>query len=407
MNAIFGFFSLVIVISTRYFLIPRIVGFDLNTNLLQYLDVLFNTPFISYKTLKECIFMLNYKGDITQGSNLNQLPLYVKFFSLIPENLHFYVFCLFDLGSIYFIVKIINKKNEKEINQNNNVKIMLYLLNPLTYINLLMKTEFVVIQFCLIAAIYYIQKTKNSIDTIKSAFFIAIATYLDIYNIGLSLILINFTSKNKQLFIVSFVSIQALLMAISYKMQPSFIINNIFSKALFKEQYPNIGLWWYFFIEMFEEYRDFFKFVFNCYCYIFVLPMFIRFKKYPLQAFVILFTWITLFKPYPSIGELGLILLFFVYWFDLKIIENKLIMTLLVIHSLVLLPVFYHLWITIGSGNSNFFYALTLVYVLSLVLILLGMVKSVLYWEYKDTYIAPLNDKEDKEEEQIKLTCVQ
>lgn len=406
MNALSGLLILLVVIPTRYLVIPTLVGFDSSANLLNYFDVLFNNPFISYKTLKECIYMLGNSAYIQTGSNLNQLPLYVKLFSFIPEKLHFYVFCVFDLGSMWFILKISDSHSNKESKLSSTAKILLYLLNPLIYINLLMKTEFVVVQFCIIMTIYHIQRNKSSMSTLMAGGFIALAAYFDIYNLGLSLVLLNFAPAKNSLFIGSFSSILALLMAISYKMQPTFVANNIISKLLFKEQYPNIGLWWYFFIEIFQEYRDFFKFVFNCYCFIFVIPIFIRFKKYPLQAFVMLFTWITLFKPYPSFGELGLILTCFVYWFDLSIVKYKFVMVLLIVHSLILLPVFYHLWITIGSGNSNFFYALTLVYVASLVLILLGMIKSVLYKEYEASSVSAAGENENDQDKKKPLNLV-
>lgn len=408
MNALSGFLLLLVVISTRYLIIPSLIGFDSSANLLNYFDVLFNNPFISYKTLKECIFMVENSAYVHTGSNLNQLPLYVKLFSLIPEKFHFYVFCMFDFGSMWFVLQIATNNSKKEAKLSTPVKMLLYLLNPLIYINLLMKTGFVIVQFCIIMTIYHIQKSKSSMNTLMAGGFTALAAYFDIYNLGLSLVLLNFAPAKNPLLIGSFSSILTLLMASSYKMQPTFVANNIISKLLFKEQYPNIGLWWYFFIEIFQEYRDFFKFIFNCYCFIFVVPIFIRFKKYPLQAFVILLTWITLFKPYPSFGELGFILTCFVYWFDLSIIKYKFLMVLLIVHSLILLPVFYHLWITIGSGNSNFFYALTLVYVASLVLILLGMIKSVLYREYEAAYVSAADESDagQKDEEKKLLNLV-
>ncbi|CAI8509016.1 unnamed protein product [Hanseniaspora opuntiae] len=135
-------------------------------------------------------------------------------------------------------------------------------------------------------------------------------------------------------------------------------------------------------------------------------PIFLRFKSYPLQAAMILFTWITMFKPYPTVGELGFILTAFVSWFDMNVIENKLIMGLLVMHSLVLLPVFYHLWITVGSGNSNFFYAMTLVYVIGLALVLLGMIKSLLYKEYITINCDDDNNEDSTSGKKLNLVCV-
>ena len=401
LNAVF----LMVVVSTRYLAIPKLLSvFNAEQMMLQYVDVLFNTPFISYKTLKECILFTKYKND---GSNLNQMPLYVLLFAKIPEYLHFYVFALVDILTLMYFIKL---AVPTKVGASLKTKFWLYLFNPLTFLNLVMQTQFVFTQFFIVAALYYCQNYKlNTNNVYKAATAIAMSAYLDVYNIGLSLICLNFflETKLKQAYIIAFVATMFILYAISYQINPYFIENVIFACVLFKEQYPNIGLWWYFFIEMFQEYRNFFKFVFNGYCYIFTIPIYLRFKNYPLQAAVILFTWITMFKPYPSIGELGLILTVFVSLFDMYIVDNKLIMWLLVIHSLVLLPVFYHLWITVGSGNSNFFYAMTLVYVVSIALILLGMIKSVLYKEYVEVNDLEKEAKDgDKPQKKLNLVCV-
>ncbi|KAL6936685.1 hypothetical protein ACO0R3_000288 [Hanseniaspora guilliermondii] len=393
-----------IYITTRYFLFPHLLKmFNAEQMMLQYIDVLFNTPFISYKTLKECILFTQFKNN---GSNLNQMPLYVSLFVNIPEQLHFYMFALIDMLTLLYFLKL---DLPHCVSTSLKTKFWIYLFNPLIFLNLIMRTQFVFTQFFIIMALYYCQNYKlNKYHVYKASISIAIATYLDIYNIGLALICLNFFKKfnQRKQSTICFITALTLLYFISYRINSNFIDNVILSCVLFKEQYPNIGLWWYFFTEMFQEYRNFFKFVFNGYSYIFVIPVFLRFKHYPLQGSVILFTWITMFKPYPTVGELGFILTAFVSWFDMNIIENKLIMGLLVMHSLVLLPVFYHLWITVGSGNSNFFYAMTLVYVIGLALVLLGMIKSLLYNEYISINCDDKNHEEDKSDKKLNLVCV-
>ncbi len=48
-------------------------------------------------------------------------------------------------------------------------------------------------------------------------------------------------------------------------------------------------------------------------------------------------------------------------------------------------PAFHHLWIYAGSGNANFFYAITLVWNLALVIILTDTLYAVLRdeWEFE------------------------
>lgn len=46
-------------------------------------------------------------------------------------------------------------------------------------------------------------------------------------------------------------------------------------------------------------------------------------------------------------------------------------------------PVFHHLWLYAGSGNANFFYAITLVWALALIILLTDTVYSVLRDEWE------------------------
>ena len=55
---------------------------------------------------------------------------------------------------------------------------------------------------------------------------------------------------------------------------------------------------------------------------------------------------------------------------------------LLFLHGILLSPLFYHLWIDLGSGNSNFFYAISLVYALALGLLITDIMWGVIRLEY-------------------------
>lgn len=43
-------------------------------------------------------------------------------------------------------------------------------------------------------------------------------------------------------------------------------------------------------------------------------------------------------------------------------LRHPVVTTLLHLHSSLLLPLFHHLWLGQGTGNANFFYAITLVF---------------------------------------------
>ena len=52
--------------------------------------------------------------------------------------------------------------------------------------------------------------------------------------------------------------------------------------------------------------------------------------------------------------------------------------TATILYAALLGPAFYHLWIYAGSGNANFFYAITLVWSLGLTVILTDSLFAVL-----------------------------
>ena len=45
---------------------------------------------------------------------------------------------------------------------------------------------------------------------------------------------------------------------------------------------PNVGIFWYFFTEVFDHFRTFFVFVFQIHAFIYVAPLTIRLRQYPL-----------------------------------------------------------------------------------------------------------------------------
>ena len=59
---------------------------------------------------------------------------------------------------------------------------------------------------------------------------------------------------------------------------------------------PNMGLWWYFFAEIFEHVRGFFIFVFHAQSVLLLVPLTIRLQHTPLVLAVIACMLMALFK---------------------------------------------------------------------------------------------------------------
>ena len=68
---------------------------------------------------------------------------------------------------------------------------------------------------------------------------------------------------------------------------------------------PNPGLWWYFFTEMFDAFRNFFLGVFWLHMLSYSVPFCVRLRKQPLVAVVAMMGITTIFQPYANVGEVG------------------------------------------------------------------------------------------------------
>ena len=71
---------------------------------------------------------------------------------------------------------------------------------------------------------------------------------------------------------------------------------------------PNVGLWWYFFIEMFDSFREFFLGVFWLHMISYVPGFTLRFRTQPLFVVVALTGIVAIFQPYPSVADSALFL---------------------------------------------------------------------------------------------------
>lgn len=69
---------------------------------------------------------------------------------------------------------------------------------------------------------------------------------------------------------------------------------------------PNVGLWWYFFIEIFDSFREFFLGVFWLHLGGYVGALCIRLRTQPLFVITALLGIFAIFKPYPSISDTSL-----------------------------------------------------------------------------------------------------
>lgn len=147
---------------------------------------------------------------------------------------------------------------------------------------------------------------------------------------------------------------------------------------------PNVGLWWYFFVEMFDSFRAFFLAVFWLHLASYVGGLCIRLRAQPLAVLSCLLGIFAIFKPYPSIADTALFLAVLpLYRHLFPVMRYPFVAAAAILYASFLGPAFYHLWIYAGSGNANFFYAITLVWSLAQSLLVSDLAFAVIRDEWE------------------------
>lgn len=355
-------------------------------SLQQQLDksVEFSTPMTSYRSLREGVYMLSNNFQLYNGGVVHHSPLLIALLSLIEsEALVALLYAALD-ALIAYQLMCITRCFHKYVFMPVWLPSVLYSVNPLVLLSCISRSSVIFTNACISTAV--LSALRGNIVVCSMA--IATAGYLSLYPILLLAPLTtifregNARSKLCACFILTSIG----LLSVSYYITGNswdFLHATYGSLIKFEKLFPNLGLWWYFFIEMFEMFLPFFKAVFNIFVISFIGPITLRFCEQPFYAFVLCLGWITITKPYPTLGDAGFFLSFIPFFSPLfGYLRYPVISCLLFLHAILLSPIFYHLWVDLGSGNSNFFYAISLVYALALASIIVDLSWAMLRIEF-------------------------
>lgn len=149
---------------------------------------------------------------------------------------------------------------------------------------------------------------------------------------------------------------------------------------------PNLGVFWYFFTEMFEHFRLFFTYVFQINVFIYTIPLTIRLRNDPIVNIFIQLGLISCLKSYPSVGETGFYLSFLpLLSYLFAYMRNIIVYSVMLIVSTILAPIMFYLWLGGGGGNANFYFAITLVYSIGQIFLLVDIFYASLKREFIKT----------------------
>ena len=164
---------------------------------------------------------------------------------------------------------------------------------------------------------------------------------------------------------------------------------------------PNIGLFWYFFTEMFEHFRLFFLAVFQLNAMIYVVPLCVRLKSDPMLLSISLLVLSAVFRSYPSLGDVGLYFALLPTCKHLYVfLRQSFIAGCMIVASSVLGPIMYNLWIFSGAANANFYFAVTLAFNTAQIF----LVSDILFGHVKRQYLLLNGTKMTVDGELARLT---
>ncbi|KAJ1813595.1 hypothetical protein LPJ56_005120 [Coemansia sp. RSA 2599] len=363
------------------------------------------TPVTSYKRLVEGLHLAAQGISPFDGGLFHQSPLLLILFRVpfgwLPRIFSDALFVAADVLVALVLAKIAANKialpgfarrplvpGETAFRCPPSAVAMLYLFNPLTLATCLARSTIVFSHLATASALYF--GTSGQIDIAIAL--AAVATHLSLYPAvlvaPLSLMAGGALQSRSESKPRSSFSVAGAVLALC-KFATCFAAIHLLFVLLYGSQYfsatfeftlkatdlqPNVGLFWYFFIEIFDEFRQFFIAVFQLTALAFTVPISWRFRSDPLFGSVMLVGVISALKSYPSWGDLSLFLsLIPIYEELVKYMQYTFLSANLLLYGVGLAPVFWHLWIEQGSGNANFFYAATLVYVFGQITLLFDL----------------------------------
>ncbi|KAK6949353.1 hypothetical protein Daesc_009428 [Daldinia eschscholtzii] len=369
-----------------------------------------STPVTSFKRLQEGLFLYNHNVSPYDGGVYHQAPLLLPLFSLLPDPSTYPIFAyilyiIVDLLSADALYKIAESGEasasrlftsaRKERRWSGYIVAAIFLFNPFTIATCMGRPTNV---FTTCAILHAIAKAIAG-NPFTSMLALSFATYLSMYPILLlpPLILLAYDRQHTSRRISSLlqfagINVAAVIVCLSVLFVGSYLLTGSWEfiastygiQLTLTDLTPNVGLWWYFFIEMFDSFRAFFLGVFWLHLSCYVGGLSIRIRSQPLAVLTILLGIFAIFKPYPSIADTSLFLAMVpLFRHIFPLLRYSFLAASTILYSSFLGPSFYYLWIYAGSGNANFFYAITLVWSLGQSLLVSDLTFAVLRDEWE------------------------
>ncbi|KAF2110447.1 CDC91 cell division cycle 91-like protein [Lophiotrema nucula] len=353
-----------------------------------------STPVTSFKRLQEGLFLYTHNVSPYDGGVYHQAPLLLPLFSLLPNPSYYpfatnLLFTAVDLLGASALMQIVESgqsvttrlfsSSRKDMRWSSIAVAASFLFNPFTVVTCVARSTSALTNLFILTAMAKASQGAS----FTFIFALSIASYLSMHPILLfpPLLLLCYdvrvtkTKSSSSPLAFTFYHTMGLVDAIGGLLSLSAFLTGSWEflsatygvRLLLPDLTPNVGLWWYFFTEMFDSFREFFLGVFWLHVASYMPGLTIRLRKQPLFVAATLTGIFAVFTPYPSIADAALYLSLVPLFRHLfPMMRYTFLAASTILYATFLGPAFYYLWIYAGSGNANFFYAITLVWSLGL-----------------------------------------
>ena len=387
-------------VSGYHYLIAIVIRFALlhsnyKSSIQERVEV--STPLNSWKRLLEGIHLYSVNVDPYSGDLFHESPLILVTFRLLITYLGPYIEILFvfiDVLVAFLLYKTacsyvtkLAKEEERKLQKGEYSKLSkslvltehnsesipayvayAYLFNPYIIFNCVGLTTTTFFNLLLTGIFYSIVKEKKLLCTLLLSLVTLQSFYLFILIVPLCLQFYHSEKTKKCIFqiIILYLSTFGGLLAICHRVAGSWgFIESTFGFILHvNDLTPNIGLFWYFFTEMFDHFRALFISALQINATVlYLIPLTLHLKDEPFFLAFTLTALTTVFKSYPCLGDVGFYFSLLPIWKHLFFfMQQTFVTTCFLIITSVLGPSVWNLWIYAGSANANFFFGVTLAF---------------------------------------------
>ncbi|XP_062501181.1 phosphatidylinositol glycan anchor biosynthesis class U protein-like [Corticium candelabrum] len=376
-----------------------------------------SSPLTNWNRITEALVLLSNGVSAYDGDVVHETPLVILFFQAALRYLPFsvgYLFLMLDvcaawgLGEITVVHQrlVLDRQRREKSKYSDGVAqvlivedvelpalmVFLYLINPFSVATCVGRSTTLLSTLSIILSLLCALKGRLFLSTL----FTALSGYLSFYPVMLILpiTMINCEVKNHSgrsriqvtiATILSFLLWSVALFWLSYSAVGSWqFLYSVYGFILsVPDHMPNLGLFWYFFMLVFDHFREFFLWIFQINVFVYAIPLALRLRDHPTFLFYVLCFLVSIFKSFPTVGDVALPLSLLPLWSHLfKYMRYTFVASCMLLAATIIGPIFWYMWVVAGHANANFFFAATVLHSLGQILLLNDSVGSLLRRDY-------------------------